>query len=281
MVGEASYGCRIHRGRRYRELRDFQLARGAIAGLTIVTLLSACRGPGQDRAEPPVVATVVSSSASTSSLATTTLAPSTTSPPTSAAAARRCQGTRFSFSVPAGWYANLQPGGSAFASASCTIVAPAAVASRLNLVGDNTVIPDETLRAMEGGPWIRLTSGPRSVNLLAEFVRSSGSDATVTIDAAGVQLSKPVPGLSVRVVAPAPTTGKGLRLRVTYTLAADNGYNQKGSTSEVLLIQDAAGNTVGFAELNSGDLLGIPSPGITLADVARALDSIAASFEPN
>lgn len=111
---------------------------------------------------------------------------------------------------------------------------------------------------------------------------SGGSDATVTGSVHDVQLSKPVPGLSMRTVTPNLTTGESsLRLRITYSLAEDNGSFTAGSTSEVLLILDAAGVTTVFAELNSTELLGTPSPEVTIADASRVFDAIAASYQPN
>jgi hypothetical protein len=183
--------------------------------------------------------------------------------------------------VPAGWYPNLTPTAPRYAfGQTCDVVAPSKVAAALNLVGDYMVIPYDTIRTMAGGPWIGLTTGPGANKILASLVRQAGSDATVDVDKSGVHFSKPVPGLTVRLIG-TPTSTVGLRIRVKYTLATDNGYYTTGSTSEVLLIQDSAGVTVLFAEFNSTELVRAPSSGITMDDVSNALDTIAVSYQPS
>jgi hypothetical protein len=255
------------RGRRSWPARHF------VAGLTTLALVAGCGDDGNDSGSSAAGTTASVTTARTS----TSVAVATTSVTTTPPAPRRCSGQSGSFDVPAGWYANVQPPGTA--AVTCSIVAPLEVARRLTLVGDVMQIPDETLRAMEGGPWIHLSVGPAAVTIVAGIVRDLDSDVVVTAEPSGVRLSKPVAGLSWRVIEPAGGSGTLRALRLTYTRTTDGGYYQKGTVEDVLLIEKA-GATLAFASLNSTELTGTPPPGITMADVAMALDTIASTFRP-
>jgi len=242
-----------------------------IAAATCLVLVVSCGSntPGtveaQQRDVNPTTTTATE-------FASTTVATTTTTPPPTTT----CRGSQWTMSVSSGWFANVQPAGSKFLS--CWLVAPATVAQRFGIVDGVMSIPESADARTEWlGPWIGVSLTQLSVQeLLAEFVRNSGSDATVEIADSDIRIIGVAPAFSLRPVV-VDSNDRNVRVRARYTIAESIGYLEKGSVSEVLLVATPNGGTV-MASINSGYLPATPAPGISIDDAAAALDAIAKSL---
>ena len=168
------------------------------------------------------------------------------------------------FTVPDGWYANIQPAGSRISS--CTSLHPSIPAA--NLRDGFFAIPEDVYDSAPYAIYVADSREPIE-EMLTGVAINSGVKTIVRVTANEVRSDHPTPNASFELVKSASNPNLQM-VRFRAVMAEDVGYSQRGNVDYGFIVTNPAGGTIRIARTSHTTL--------SESVIAPALDTLIQTF---